>query len=1004
MKPKNLTTILLVLNAAAFQLSILPISAGTMSSSLTSPIVNGEDIASYGTSTGTDKWWPGSRSEAGTCKGQTFTTGAIDVVLKSITYQVADHQTGQPTKNYTVRVGTVSGTTFSQIHSETFTQNFAWNEGEFMTWTFNAPVPLSANTVYAVDIGMTSSTSPWTSGIPYIQMSGNEYTGGRRYIIGDNGVGDTEIHFDNNRDRIFHVDLAPPMEPSPDLGAVVAVGNVVLSWTNLAPNTGSTVWVDVWFGTNPNSMTRVVQAPSGGANLETHTVNAPVADTYYWRIDSFLNGSPTGTPLTGTLFDFVVTDTDGDGFPDSYELAYTNPSSNTGLNPSDDLENGGAGDGLTNWEEFQLGTDPTNPDSDGDGLSDGAEVAGAGSRPATDPTSSDTDGDGVSDLVETNIPGVGTDPTNTDSDEDGLSDGVETNTGTFVSAADTGTNPLVANTDGDNATDWYEVAASLTDPTDFSEKPVTPYPLPDPDPADTGSSDQPVKVYIMSGQSNMVGFGRVSGDGPGTLETITGTDNKFPNLVTDSGTWTSLENVYYRGVISDGGNGKLQPLVAGSTFGPEIGFGYVMGYHHEEPVLLIKSSIGNRSLSWDCLPPGSPSITSGGTVYAGYGQSPNSWPVGGSPSPFVWYAGKQYDDFFLDEEDMGPTAWAAATAYPDKCQIKSGGIVYISSSAHTSAANTEPGVGANWASVWNVYNVPGGNVVDVLDNFATEYPQWAAQGFEIAGFVWWQGHKDGGQQGSGSASITATNYETNLVNLIDSLRNYYAARYPANMSADAPFVVATCGFGGGLTWSTGSSADTIWRAQMAVSDPEQHPAYEGNVASVDTRTYWRDASVSPGGQGFHYNLNAETYLLTGDAMGRAMVGLLENASVSDYNNWASLYPGVDLSDPNADLTGNGWSNNKVRLFGLDPTTGDVNPYTSLLEPSSRTFSYTRRSSALTGATYQIWTSTDLVDWTQDKTAVQVAGTTDEQSVETVTVNLSAGVEGSRLFVQVRIFE
>nr|WP_269783408.1 thrombospondin type 3 repeat-containing protein [Marinibactrum halimedae] len=29
------------------------------------------------------------------------------------------------------------------------------------------------------------------------------------------------------------------------------------------------------------------------------------------------------------------------------------------------------GDGLTNTEEFLLGTDPTNPDTDGDGLFDG---------------------------------------------------------------------------------------------------------------------------------------------------------------------------------------------------------------------------------------------------------------------------------------------------------------------------------------------------------------------------------------------------------------------------------------------------------------------------------------------------------------------------------------------------------------------------------------------------------------------------------------------------------
>jgi len=40
-------------------------------------------------------------------------------------------------------------------------------------------------------------------------------------------------------------------------------------------------------------------------------------------------------------------------------------------------------DGLTNLEEYQHGTDPTNPDTDGDGLSDGDEVHFYGSDPTT---------------------------------------------------------------------------------------------------------------------------------------------------------------------------------------------------------------------------------------------------------------------------------------------------------------------------------------------------------------------------------------------------------------------------------------------------------------------------------------------------------------------------------------------------------------------------------------------------------------------------------------------
>lgn len=91
---------------------------------------------------------------------------------------------------------------------------------------------------------------------------------------------------------------------------------------------------------------------------------------------------------------------------------------------------------------------------------------------------------------------------------------------------------------------------------------------------------------------------------------------------------------------------------------------------------------------------------------------------------------------------------------------------------------------------------------------------------------------------------------------------------------DAPVVVATIGFGGG-TWEPGSSGDTIFKAQMAVGDPAQHPDLAENVASVHTTGFWRDTSESPGAQSFHYNNNAETYMLVGDAMGRAMLDLKE---------------------------------------------------------------------------------------------------------------------------------
>ena len=424
----------------------------------------------------------------------------------------------------------------------------------------------------------------------------------------------------------------------------------------------------------------------------------------------------------------------------------------------------------------------------------------------------------------------------------------------------------------------------------------------------------------MSGQSNMVGFGQVAGTGPGTLQTITGAENKFPNLVASGGGWTTRNDVKYHGVISDVAKGNLKPDVAGDKFGPELGFGHVMGWYHDEPVLLIKASQGNRGLMWDFLPPGSPRTVHGATTYPAYGESPETWATHGRRPITLRLVCRQAIRRLLPE---GKRHGALApgpppSAIPQRCQVRHNGVVYISKSAHTSAAASEPGVGANSADLSGTC-IPSSTPPTSSTTSRPSIrpgPRRASKSPASSG---------------GRATMTRANPgrpATSRTWCSSSSRSAPTTKtaIPAKTVPNAPFVLATLAADGG--WgNTERGYAKVAQAQLNVDGTAGiYPEFAGNVKTMEARGFWRGLHRFPHGQGYHYNWNAETYLLVGDALGRAMVELL---SADDYGTWSATYPGADLTDPNADLDGDGLSNDHERIWGLDPTRGSsAHPLTS----------------------------------------------------------------------------
>lgn len=216
-----------------------------------------------------------------------------------------------------------------------------------------------------------------------------------------------------------------------------------------------------------------------------------------------------------------------------------------------------------------------------------------------------------------------------------------------------------------------------------------------------------IKVFILAGQSNMEGFGRIGNDAgvKGTLPWMVANQSlkvDFPILIDDNnnwlirdshGNWAEREDVwvYYDRLYDNKNINNHKVLTGGLTvgygftdngIGPEFGFGHVMGEFYDGQVLIIKTCWGGRSL---------------------------------------------YHDF------LSPRAEDYATP----------------------AKNGDKGF---------MYKRILDDAKNVLGNIKKYFPKYADQGFEIAGFCWHQGWNDG------QNVIVAQQYEKNMITFIKDIR------------------------------------------------------------------------------------------------------------------------------------------------------------------------------------------------------------------------------------------
>ena len=351
----------------------------------------------------------------------------------------------------------------------------------------------------------------------------------------------------------------------------------------------------------------------------------------------------------------------------------------------------------------------------------------------------------------------------------------------------------------------------------------------------------PVKVFILAGQSNMEGKGRVD---PLLNHQITAPETKgfFAHLHKD-GNYIERDDVWINYLKR---RGKLT-VGYGSPgrIGLELEFGHVIGNHFEEPVLLIKAAWGGKSIGRDFRPPSSGLQSEGkidefveNMVKRDYNNLiRNEWNQAKKDNPKI--TRKQIEE----KSDASIDAIRKAKADEYRREV-------IDSYGH-------------------FYRLMMSEIKTTLSEFKQRFPDYDGRGYDIAGFVWFQGWND-------MYNGFQDEYAVNMKNFIRDVRKDLA-------KPNLPFAIGIMGQNG-FAPAKGNMA-IVKAAQASMNDV---PEFEGNVRAIPTDVYWdkradaafptwRDnvAEWEKLGSDFPYHYLGSTITFTkiGRALGQAILEL-----------------------------------------------------------------------------------------------------------------------------------